>query len=148
METQVETSLRKREKNENAMERFIRKTRTLFAQEPDLDRRWNALRPVLAELLADPEVIQAARHWPDCVPANGRAENLLFYEDPDSPKERRATVRRRAFTIMRISTRFTACSTAASGSYAMSASTIARSRSVPKSAKAATCLSARAKSIW
>jgi hypothetical protein len=37
----------------------------------------------LAELLADPEVVEAAKHWPDCVPANGRAENLLFYEDPD-----------------------------------------------------------------
>jgi predicted metal-dependent enzyme (double-stranded beta helix superfamily) len=83
METQVETSMGKREQNENAMERFIRKTRALFAQEPDLDKRWNALRPILAELLADPTVIQAARHWPDCVPANGRAENLLFYEDPD-----------------------------------------------------------------
>jgi len=34
-------------------------------------------------LLADPEVIAASKQWPDCVPANGRAENLLFYEDPD-----------------------------------------------------------------
>src|SRR5438046_10128790 len=55
----------------------------LFAQESDLDNRWNALRPILAELLADPEVVEASKHWPDCVPANGRAENLLFYEDPD-----------------------------------------------------------------
>ena len=38
------------------MERFIRKTRALFAKEADLDKRWNALRPILAELLADPEV--------------------------------------------------------------------------------------------
>ena len=30
-----------------------------------------------------PEVREAAQDWPDCVPANGRAENLLFYEDPD-----------------------------------------------------------------
>ena len=68
---------------ETALERFIRKTRALFAEEPDLDKRWNALRPVLAELLADPEVMEASKHWPDCVPAHGRAENLLFYEDAD-----------------------------------------------------------------
>jgi predicted metal-dependent enzyme (double-stranded beta helix superfamily) len=68
---------------ETALERFIRKTRALFAEEPDLDKRWNALRSVLAELLADPEVLEASKHWPDCVPANGRAENLLFYEDAD-----------------------------------------------------------------
>ncbi len=70
-------------KTENALERFIRKTRELFAREPDLDKRWTALSPVLAELLADPEVMEASKGWPDCVPADGRAENLLFYEDPD-----------------------------------------------------------------
>jgi predicted metal-dependent enzyme (double-stranded beta helix superfamily) len=83
METQVERSIGKREENENAMERFIRKTRALFAKEQDLEKRWNSLRPILAELLADPEVVEAAKNWPDCVPANGRAENLFFYEDPD-----------------------------------------------------------------
>jgi predicted metal-dependent enzyme (double-stranded beta helix superfamily) len=75
METQSE--------GENALERFVRKTRALFAQESDLDKRWNGLRPVLAELLADREVIEASKNWPDCVPADGRAENLLFYVDPD-----------------------------------------------------------------
>jgi predicted metal-dependent enzyme (double-stranded beta helix superfamily) len=68
---------------ENALDRFVSKTRELFAREPDLDKRWTALTPILAELLADPEVIEASKHWPDCVPANGRAENLLFYEDPE-----------------------------------------------------------------
>jgi predicted metal-dependent enzyme (double-stranded beta helix superfamily) len=79
METQIQTDTHA----ENALVRFVRKTRELFAREPDLDRRWNALRPILAELLADPEVIAASKHWPDCVPAEGRAENLLFYEDPE-----------------------------------------------------------------
>jgi predicted metal-dependent enzyme (double-stranded beta helix superfamily) len=83
METQVESTTEKRSPGENAMERFVRKTRALFAQEQDLEKRWNSLRPILAELLADPEVVEAAKQWPDCVPANGRAENLLFYEDPD-----------------------------------------------------------------
>lgn len=69
--------------SQNALERFISKTRELFAREPDLDKRWTALSPILAELLADPEVLEASKNWPDCVPAGGRAENLLFYEDPD-----------------------------------------------------------------
>lgn len=70
-------------KTQNALERFIKKTRALFAKEPDLEKRWTALSPILAELLADPEVREASKSWPDCVPADGRAENLLFYEDPD-----------------------------------------------------------------
>jgi hypothetical protein len=70
-------------KSQNALERFISKTRELFAKELDPDKRWIALSPILAELLADPEVLQASKGWPDCVPADGRAENLLFYEDPD-----------------------------------------------------------------
>jgi len=71
------------EKTQNALERFINKTRELFAREPELDKRWKALTPILAELLADPEVVEASKSWPDCVPAEGRAENLLFYEDPE-----------------------------------------------------------------
>jgi predicted metal-dependent enzyme (double-stranded beta helix superfamily) len=68
---------------QNALERFVSKTRELFAKESDPDRRWTALSPILAELLANPTVLEASRGWPDCVPADGRAENLLFYEDPD-----------------------------------------------------------------
>ena len=79
---ELQTDTEGRPEMENALSRFVRKTRALFAKEPDLDKRWNALRPILAELLADPEVIEASKRWPDCVPANGRAENLLFYEDP------------------------------------------------------------------
>ena len=69
-------------KNRNALERFISKTHELFAREPDLEKRWTALSPILAELLADPEIIEASKDWPDCVPQDGRAENLIFYEDP------------------------------------------------------------------
>lgn len=67
----------------NALDQFIAKTRDLFAEETDLEKRWTLLTPILAELLADPEVIEASKDWPDCVPMDGRAENLLFYEDPD-----------------------------------------------------------------
>jgi predicted metal-dependent enzyme (double-stranded beta helix superfamily) len=83
METQTAAETRTSSQRENAKDRFIRKTRELFARETDLDKRWNALRPILAELLADPELIEASKNWPDCVPANGRAENLLFYVDKD-----------------------------------------------------------------
>ena len=83
METEIAAESHTQVHTENAKDRFIRKTRELFAKETDLDKRWNALRPILAELLADPESIAASKNWPDCVPANGRAENLLFYEDPD-----------------------------------------------------------------
>lgn len=67
----------------NALERFVARTRELFAGEPDPERRWSALSPILAELLADRDVIAASKSWPDCVHRDGRAENLLFYEDPD-----------------------------------------------------------------
>jgi hypothetical protein len=70
-------------KKQNALERFVEKTRALFAEESDPEKRWTQLEPALAELLADPEVKEASKRWPDCVPAEGRAENLLFYEDPD-----------------------------------------------------------------
>ncbi len=68
---------------QNALDRFISQTRELFAAEDDIDKRWVALEPILAELLADPSVVEAAQSWPDCVPRDGRAENLIFYEDPD-----------------------------------------------------------------
>ena len=68
---------------DNPLDRFVSRTRELFVTEPDLDLRWTALRPILAELLADPEVLEASNSWPDCVSKEGRAENLLFYEDPD-----------------------------------------------------------------
>ncbi len=68
---------------ENAQERFIRKTRELCAQEPNLEKRWTALKPILAELLADPEVREASKNWPTPGVVDGRGGNLLFYEDPD-----------------------------------------------------------------
>jgi predicted metal-dependent enzyme (double-stranded beta helix superfamily) len=70
-------------KTQNALDRFIARTRDLFAEEPDPEKRWTHLTPILADLLADSEVIEASKGWPDCVPQDGRAENLLFYEDPD-----------------------------------------------------------------
>ena len=42
METQSQTATQSQTQSDNPMERFVRKTRALFAQEPDLDKRWNA----------------------------------------------------------------------------------------------------------
>jgi len=67
----------------NALETFVSKTKDLFASEPDLDKRWEALTPILSDLIADPAVIAASKNWPDCVFADDRAENLLFYVDDE-----------------------------------------------------------------
>ena len=68
---------------ETSLDRFIARTREWFAKEADPERRWNAMGPILAELLADPAVVVASKRWPDCHVVDNRAENLLFYEDPD-----------------------------------------------------------------
>jgi len=74
---------------QTAQERFIGQMRELFAREPDQDKRWDAVPPLLTELLADPAVRAASHKWPvpsqvvATMPGGGRAGNLLFYEDPD-----------------------------------------------------------------
>jgi predicted metal-dependent enzyme (double-stranded beta helix superfamily) len=78
---------------QNAMDRFVAKTRDLFAEESDPEKRWELLRPILAELLAAPEVIEASKQWPVCTVVDGRAENLLFYVDPDYSFAINASVR-------------------------------------------------------
>jgi predicted metal-dependent enzyme (double-stranded beta helix superfamily) len=70
-------------KTGTALDRFVNKTRELFAREADPEKRWTQMEPILAELLADKTVIEASKKWPDCHPVDNRAENLLFYEDPD-----------------------------------------------------------------
>ena len=41
------------------------------------------MTPLLQELIADPAVREQSKQWPDCSQGGERAENLLFYEDPD-----------------------------------------------------------------
>ena len=67
----------------NAVDRFIEQTRELFAAEPDLDKRWAAMPPLLKDLLVDPNVRKASANWPTPGQVEGRGGNLLFYEDPD-----------------------------------------------------------------
>jgi predicted metal-dependent enzyme (double-stranded beta helix superfamily) len=67
---------------DSAFNCFIASTRKLFTEEKDLALRWERLAPLLRELLADPAIQESSRSWPECAHKE-RAENLLFYEDPD-----------------------------------------------------------------
>jgi predicted metal-dependent enzyme (double-stranded beta helix superfamily) len=67
----------------SALQKFIASARKLHAEEKDSAKRWQKLKPLLQELLADPSVKEQSRCWPDCSQGGERAENLLFYEDPD-----------------------------------------------------------------
>jgi predicted metal-dependent enzyme (double-stranded beta helix superfamily) len=69
-------------KTDSAFSRLIASTRKLFAEEKDLGKRWEQLAPLLRELLADPQIQESSRQWPECAHKE-RAENLLFYEDRD-----------------------------------------------------------------
>ncbi len=68
---------------ETATTRFIAGVKKLYAEESDPDQRWEKMRPLLTEYLADPELMERAKSWPYTHGVGGRAENLLLYEDPD-----------------------------------------------------------------
>ena len=69
--------------NQTAVQKFIASARQLHAEEKEPAKRWEKMTPLLQELLADPSVREQSRRWPDCSQGGERAENLLFYEDPD-----------------------------------------------------------------
>ena len=69
--------------SQSAVKKFIDSTRELFAAEADPAKRWAKMPPLLQELLADPSIKEQSKSWPDCSQGSERAENLLFYEDPD-----------------------------------------------------------------
>ena len=69
--------------NQSAVQRFIASARQLHAEEKEPAKRWEKMTPLLQELLADPAVSEQSKNWPDCSQGGERAENLLFYEDPD-----------------------------------------------------------------
>jgi predicted metal-dependent enzyme (double-stranded beta helix superfamily) len=67
-----------------AARRFIEETRALYAGCGATEERIARLRPLLASLLSDPALKDAAARWPNLNDwANERIANLLFYEDPD-----------------------------------------------------------------
>ncbi len=65
-----------------AIQKFIGCARELHAEEKDPAKRWEKMAPLLRELLADSSVKEQSKTWPNCSQTD-RAENLLFYEDPD-----------------------------------------------------------------
>ena len=64
-----------------ALQKFIESARKLHAEERNPARRWEKMTPLLRELLADPSIREQSKSWPTCSQAE-RAQNLLFYEDP------------------------------------------------------------------
>jgi predicted metal-dependent enzyme (double-stranded beta helix superfamily) len=69
--------------SQSAVERFITSARELCAQEKDPAERWKKMTPLLEALIADGAIKEQSKHWPACRQGDGRAENLLFYEDPE-----------------------------------------------------------------
>ena len=68
---------------QSAVQIFIASARRLHAEDKDPAKRWEKMTPLLQKLLADPAVKEQSKNWPDCSQGGERAENLLFYEDPD-----------------------------------------------------------------
>jgi predicted metal-dependent enzyme (double-stranded beta helix superfamily) len=68
---------------QSAVQQFITAARKLHAEETDAAKRWEKMTPLLQDLLADPSVREQSKNWPDCPQGGDRAENLLFYEDPE-----------------------------------------------------------------
>ena len=64
---------------------FLAAVRRLYAEVPDDAARWSQIAALLRDLLAEPRLKAQSAAWPDCAQGgrNQRAENLLFYEDPD-----------------------------------------------------------------
>jgi predicted metal-dependent enzyme (double-stranded beta helix superfamily) len=62
---------------ETVADTFIAGVRRLYAEVPDEAARWERIAALLGDLLAEPRLQTQAADWPE------RAENLLFYEDPD-----------------------------------------------------------------
>ena len=66
----------------SAVQKFIASARALHAEERDATKRWEKMIPLLKDLIADPAVKDQSMNWPACRQGD-RAQNLLFYEDPD-----------------------------------------------------------------
>ena len=124
---------------EIAVKRFITEARDLFVTEPDPDTRWQKMGPALTKLLADPDFLMNSKDWPFCIPTD-RAENLVFYEDPDYGFCVNGLVKKpsrpaRASMTTPTSTPSTASSTAAKPLSATSASTTAPRPTTPSFAR-------------
>jgi predicted metal-dependent enzyme (double-stranded beta helix superfamily) len=68
---------------ETAFKKFIGCARQLHAEEENPAKRWEKMTSLLQELLADLSLKEQAKSWPPCSQGGDRAENLIFYEDPE-----------------------------------------------------------------
>ncbi len=67
-----------------AVRTFVAGVRAIYAREPDMEKRFEIVRPMLKDMLADAKLNRRSHDWPfRNNPARGYVENLLFYEDPD-----------------------------------------------------------------
>jgi predicted metal-dependent enzyme (double-stranded beta helix superfamily) len=69
--------------SQSAVQRFITSARELFAQEKDPAERWEKMTPLLEALISDRSIKEQSKDWPACRQGDERAQNLLFYEDPE-----------------------------------------------------------------
>jgi predicted metal-dependent enzyme (double-stranded beta helix superfamily) len=68
---------------QSAVQRFITSVRELFSKEKDPAQRWKQMTPLLEALISDPSIKAQSKNWPACRQGDERAQNLLFYEDPE-----------------------------------------------------------------
>jgi predicted metal-dependent enzyme (double-stranded beta helix superfamily) len=68
---------------QSAVQRFITSARELFSKEKDPAQRWKHMTPLLEALISDPSIKAQSKNWPTCRQGDERAQNLLFYEDPE-----------------------------------------------------------------
>jgi predicted metal-dependent enzyme (double-stranded beta helix superfamily) len=69
--------------SQSAVQRFIASAREIFSQEKDPAQRWRKMTPLLEALISDPSIKAQSKNWPACRQGDERAQNLLFYEDPE-----------------------------------------------------------------
>ncbi|MEX0806796.1 MAG: hypothetical protein WD688_26270 [Candidatus Binatia bacterium] len=68
--------------SKSAVQQFIMSARELFAEEQEPVKRWEKMAPLLEALIGDPSIKEQSSNWPVCRQGDDRAQNLLFYEDP------------------------------------------------------------------
>jgi predicted metal-dependent enzyme (double-stranded beta helix superfamily) len=66
-----------------AFEEFAQAMERIWAEERDDAQRWGRVREIMPILLDDPALKSEALQWPLTQTTDGRASNLLLYEDPD-----------------------------------------------------------------
>ncbi len=72
-----------RDSGDQILRPFVEKARALWRKELSDEARWREIGKLLPMLLESEALQERARSWPAPQPGARRAQNLLFYEDPD-----------------------------------------------------------------